>query len=262
MPDLCRLTLKRGKFVKAHILPQALTRPDVRGQPYIQAGEASFPVRRWTSWYDPSLVTNEGEEILRQYDDWGVSELRKKSLVWSAWGANATHLLTSDHTFIDDRMGLRKISEIDGRKLRLFFLSLLWRAAATSLPEFSYVKLSRKQLGQLRRMLVDEDPGDSGLFSIVLMQFSTKGPWHNHTPLYGTKDLEGEKVNFLRFYLDGLAVHIHLNPQDNGNMAVGASNKLVVLTMPFEHSFQDKNLRIGIVETNILWPEAIKKLTP
>lgn len=52
------------------------------------------------------------------------------------------------------------VSGIEYASFKLFQLSLLWRAAVSKRPEFEKVCLERKHKGQLRRMLLNEDPGD------------------------------------------------------------------------------------------------------
>ena len=61
---MCKLTLTYGKFVKSHIIPEALTETSWGGSPLTQPGPNGRRIRRCTSWYDPQLVTTEGEAIL------------------------------------------------------------------------------------------------------------------------------------------------------------------------------------------------------
>jgi len=109
-------------------------------------------------------------------------------------------------------------------------------------------------------MLVAGEVGESTDFPITLVQFSTQGTWHNHTPLIGRKKVGDRDVPFFRFYFDGLVAHIHPDEDDYGDMTVGKSDRLGVLTMPYENSFQDENLRIGITETNMIWTREIMGL--
>src|SRR5271166_5468519 len=60
----CKLTMMRGRYVKAHIIPEALTETSWMGQPLTQKGRNGRHIRRWTSWYDNRLVTADGEAIL------------------------------------------------------------------------------------------------------------------------------------------------------------------------------------------------------
>ena len=126
----------------SHIIPEALTRPSVRGSPLLQYGDGAHPTRRWSSWYDPQLVTAEGEKYLSDLDTWAIAQLREHKLVWSGWGTETD--LGMHHTPINNIFGIRKIEGIDTKRLRLFFLSLLWRAAASSRYEFKEISVTPK----------------------------------------------------------------------------------------------------------------------
>lgn len=209
---VCRLTGGAGNFVNSHILPQAFTRATL-GEGFICGGEGSRPKRSWSSWYDPGLVIKKGEEILARYDNWGVKQLRKTELVWSGWGNKKRLPIDSAYGVEGSRYGIRQLDCTNPAMLRLFFLSLLWRAAATTLPEFHAVQLPPQDLERLRKMLVAGNPEPSGFYPISLLQIVTRGPAHNLAPI--AKDLGPLDVNGVpafktfRFYFDGLIVHVH-----------------------------------------------------
>ena len=173
----CKLTGEHGKFVRSHLLPQALTRPEGPGAPLIQAGMSARPIRRWTSWYDPRLVTSAGEAILSKHDDSGIKELQRHKLVWSSWGPMVK--LESqgfrEYRYDDHSMGVRHLTDVDTLTLRMFFLSLLWRAAATDLVEFAEVHLNKEQLSQLTEMILSNNPEPLDFYPIELIQLSTIG---------------------------------------------------------------------------------------
>jgi hypothetical protein len=54
----------------------------------------------------------------------------------------------------NSNLGLREIPGVDLKRLRMFFLSLVWRAAATKLAEFSAVRLNDNDLDRLRTMVM------------------------------------------------------------------------------------------------------------
>ncbi len=63
------------------------------------------------------------------------------------------------------------LSNIDYKRLKLFQLSVLWRASVTSLPAFSQVNLGPHS-EKIRRMLANDDPGcahEYGCIMFVLM---------------------------------------------------------------------------------------------
>jgi hypothetical protein len=152
---LCRLTQTPGKFVKSHLIPLAFTKPESPGLPLIESGPGKRPIRKWTSWYDAQLVTSEGEAILQAYDGWAVSELRRHKLVWSGWGPMLRLSVEGFNAFPGTPWGVRRVTGIDPVRLRLFFLSLLWRAAASQLDGFNEVSLREAELARIRGMVVD-----------------------------------------------------------------------------------------------------------
>ena len=255
---ICKLALNHGVFVKSHLIPLALTMPMPKGLPLIQFKADARSVRRWSSWYDMSLVTNEGEKILTEFDTWAISELRKNKLVWSGWGSNRS--LESLHIPIEDTaLGIRKIEGINPKQLRLFFLSILWRAASTTLPEFAEVQLPQHDLERLRLMILSRETEPLSFYPAHLTQLSTIGNVHNHAPIASIMKLsefsEDAKIKSLpvfRFYFDGLIIHMHRHASDDGytstlgNLTVGASETLTLMTITYEKSFQRYNLMSGV----------------
>lgn len=50
---ICELTKKPGKFVQAHLIPKALTRPEFAGTSFVEtSARGQRPKRAWSSWYD------------------------------------------------------------------------------------------------------------------------------------------------------------------------------------------------------------------
>lgn len=269
---VCKLTRDYDKFVEAHLLPKALTRPVSPGTPWIQGGNRTKPVRAWSSWTDTRLVTRRGENILRDLDTWAIAKLRSEQLVWSGWEEDA---LRGD---LHERMGgtefgFRTIKGLDWRKMRLFFLSLLWRAGASANYAMNDVAIESEELEALRQAILNNDPEPIGFFPIMLVQLSTRGPVHNHGPIAVRKNVpstspEGadEEVNIFRFYLDGLVIHFerrHLDSaraQAMGKVLLGSTDELGLLTIEYEDSFQDKNLRRMQQETEAAYSNILEKL--
>lgn len=268
----CSLTGANGKFVDSHLIPRALTKHHTPGRPFVQTRGAQRPIRRRTSWYDPLLVTQSGEDILSGYDNWAIGQLRHNRLVWSSWGLRR-RLAAADHAQVDGTpYGIRHLTGIDKAKLRLFFLSLLWRAAASSLPEFEEVSLHGDELEQLRTLVLEGDPGPLDFFPISLTQLSTRGPAHNHAPIAQDKfipaygDAPSSSVPIFRFYFDGLIAHfvrdaaLGFTESNMGQQAVGYSDEFLVSTVSYEASFQHENLRELTLEAEDRWPEEMDRL--
>jgi hypothetical protein len=176
---VCKLTGKSGEFIKSHLLPRALTSLGVAGERRISGGQGSRPKRSWTSWYDEELVVKEGEEILADYDNWAIAELRRLELVWSGW------LRLETPEWFDPKLkgfGLRMVECANPEKLRLFFLSLLWRAAASTLPEFGEINLEQDELECLRTMVREGNPRPFDFYPVNLLQIVQNELPHNLGP--------------------------------------------------------------------------------
>ncbi|MDQ1158846.1 hypothetical protein QE385_003173 [Sphingomonas sp. SORGH_AS 950] len=271
---ICRLTGEPGRFVDAHILPKALTYPAEKGLPFAQAGDEHPPIKRWSSWYDPAIVTRAGEDILAEYDNFAVAELRTHRLVWSGWdGADA--LVSDDYVPMPPMPGipgggLRVIHGVDGPRLRLFFLSLLWRAAISRLPEFGQIDIRSSDLRRLRRILLARDPAPLSFYPISLHQIVARGAIHNHTPVAERRPLnigrlDGPTLPIFRFYLDGLVAHIH-RPGAERHIAplmdrmLGGGEPLVVTTTDFDSSRQRETVAGILADTSRRWPDRLSRI--
>ncbi|MCV3208373.1 hypothetical protein OHD62_28215 [Mesorhizobium sp. YC-39] len=255
---VCKLTGATGKFVDSHLIPKALTKPEAPGHPFWEAGSGSRPMRRYSSWYDNRLVTQSGEDILEKLDGWAIKKLRFHRLVWSGWGPMLK--LSGFDRIPGTQWGLRPLHDPDWLRLRLFFLSLLWRAAASDRREFKEMSLPSDHLEQLRKMVVTGDAKPLEFYPISLTQLSTLGVIHNQTPFPDDKWVPeaGKRpehfVPIFRFYFDGLISHFDRRPADElihanlDDLHLGYSDRVVVTAIPYEESFQQKNIETIISE--------------
>lgn len=267
----CKLTGDVGPMVKAHILPAALTAPVPSGMPFAQAGRDTPPIKRWSSWYDPAIVTRTGEDILERYDTWAIAELRRNQLVWSGW-SGSSKLTATDYVEIPGAggYGYRQLAGIDGPTLRLFLISLLWRAAVSNMVEFAEIDLKPSDTRRIRRMIVDGDHLPLSRFPITLTQLCTKGDTHNLTPL--AQNMSRDPTNpakgtipIFRFYFDGLIAHFHRRTSAEdvaafGDRSVGSDKQLTVLTVPFESSWQRENMDELVREAEERWPDRLARI--
>lgn len=215
----CKLTGTHGPYVKSHIIPASLTRLPTNGQKVVEAGIGHGVKRRFVSWYDNELVTRVGEDILEEIDTPAIDVLREHKLIWSSWGPE-NQLKTSDLHVSSDEQAFRVVIFPRAKELQLFFLSLVWRSAATQRPEFSDVRLSSELLEDLRQRVFAKDPGSFGDYPVQLFQIVSKGIQHNRTPLLERTVVELESgacrdVDFVRIYFDGLVARVYLSLRES-----------------------------------------------
>lgn len=247
----CALTGQHGKFVKCHIIPQSLTKPSEDGAPLFQSTKGKGALRRWTSWYDPSLVTREGEEILSLIDDRAIKELRKNHLIWSSWTAFSPQFAPLGATLPSH--GLRKVNIEDSDALIRFAHSIAWRASASQLSEMDEATLNIEIQDRLKDYILGEKIEGASSFPVSVVQISTIGEIHNQTPYLNEKhfpdvgDGYRSPQKILRIYVDGLIFHIHLSPiplsdTSKNPIFIGASDHLLVMGVSYKASFQHENL--------------------
>lgn len=264
----CALLEKEGKYAKSHIIPLALTSHSIKGERFIESGRESRPIRRFTSWFDHQLVIAEGEEVLSKIDSDGIVELRKYKLIWCGWGGHE-QLLNADYVIPpkqEDDFGVRLIEGIDVKKLRLFFLSILWRSLKTNIKEFSFLPRSGVDLDRIGRMIVEGDSEGFDFHPIALDQISTLGFAHNQSPAYQSMEIQSPDgvrvVEYYRLYMQGLVVHIYPEscPDLVGVMAamfIGGYEKLWVNARRFESTRQFAEAKQEILDAEVRWPGAI-----
>lgn len=211
----CKLTCTSGRYVDSHLIPLALTRLSRTGKKHIETGIGLGTRSRANSWYDSQLVTRAGEDILAAIDARGIEMLRRCKLVWSGWSDDED--LASRFAFSELGVGIRQIEVLNAGDLQLFFLSLLWRAAASTRREFSDISLPAETVEDLRLRVLRRSPGPFEDYPVQLFQLATRGVEHNRTPLLEYKRMPlatgtglGNAVHYARFYFDGLTSHIHL----------------------------------------------------
>ncbi len=267
---VCKLTGEKAKFARSHIIPRALAKPRPGGQAFAQLSGNKRPVRRRDSWYDLQLTSHKGESLLRDYDTWGITELRRTKLVWQSWGPMMS-LTSSDFVeFKSTPWGFRKVLISNPSRLRLFLLSILWRAASTTLDEFAEIKIRSVDLKKLTKYVRDGALPPYSFFPVSLTQISTIGFMHNLgaiAQIRASSRVLGVRIAaepIFRFYFDGLVAHFYIRPKEetlNGmkSMFVGSSAPLIVPTVTFEQSWQLLNFRTVLAESEDRFPGGIEK---
>lgn len=246
--------------MRSHLLPRALTKLSPNGEKMLEYGEGlERIIQRPTSWYDNELVTDRGESLLARYDTCGVAELRRLGIIWSS---KSHSQLVHEDVHPESGWGLTRLESDIPKHLRMFFLSLLWRCAASGKFEFADIFMPVEHLDYLKDLCLSGSAGDESDFPTALIVLSTKGHPHNHTPRrvsYPRPEVDGKAIpdaNYFRFYFDGLIVLIGQKPKDTdlyeetkANL-VGFASSFFAMSVPYEKSAQRDGL-INMVKSAV-----------
>ena len=102
-----------------------------------------------------------------------------------------------------------KIDNFDYKQLKLFFLSILWRASISSQPFYSRIQIgSHERI--LKEMITAEDPGEPYDYAVSLAKFSD--PSVNAMLDPHKKSFDG--INYCQFYITGFVLYIKVDKRE------------------------------------------------
>lgn len=226
----CKLTGVTGPSVDAHIIPRSLYQLDGKPAKLIYVGENNYREHRSAvGIYDPEILTIEGESYFSECDDFAAKFLLNRR----DYNANKT-------AHIRQHRGVPLIAEIDEpnqRMLKLFCMSVLWRASVSGQLFFKNVDLGLKHEARLKELILSNSTGREDEYNVILMR-------HTDTPDYGLPILAPasdrlENVRCYKFNLPQASFLIKVDqrgmPRDFKDFSVGAAPTLRVLLLePFK----------------------------
>jgi hypothetical protein len=197
------------KLVDSHIIPKAFfiyTRSisDKIGQSdhmlMITNTKGQQPKRRLRiGWYDSNLVCQECEARFKPYDEYAIQLLLKQE--------NKQKPVVKDGENI-----AWTVDDYSFKKLKLFIISLLWRAGASDLPPFKRINPG-KELEKAKQLILSDNSGKENEFSFVLARFGDNaGKAFIVDPHVEFKNDAFGDLNCYRFYLGaGYIVYVKVD---------------------------------------------------
>ncbi|MBU4211185.1 MAG: hypothetical protein KKD33_01225 [Verrucomicrobia bacterium] len=196
---ICKLTGKFGPGVKAHIIPEAfyLIKPDQAHLLLLTNTPGRFSKRSPIGVYDETIVTADGEAIFGLWDNYAADLL-------------LNHLADAQQlTHLDSRVVGYRFASYDYRKLKLFFLSVLWRAGASSHEFFRRVKLGA-HLDVLKNHLLAADPGTPDDYAVTLALFDDDPEWAKIIDPFPERYGEN-RIWFYRLYVGNFIAYVKVD---------------------------------------------------
>ena len=196
---ICKLTGLEGKPAKAHIIPESfyLIDKDSKEPLKLLTNTAGvFPKRSWTGVYDLTIVTQEGEKRFLDWDDYAY-----KLLVEQVNTARKLKYKSKVVAYVYDTF--------DYEKLKLFFLSVLWRAGVSSHPILKRVKLGL-HTEILRKAICEANPGNPDFYSTILAFFHDDQSWAKIMDPFPERY---DNIKFYRLYLGNIVAYIKVDKQ-------------------------------------------------
>jgi hypothetical protein len=198
---ICRLCGAEKDLIDAHVIPRPFfgeVDSGHRRAKVMSNRDAEFPRRLPIGLYDPQILCAPCDNLIGTWDEYGVEVLIQKRHAFKPVPS------------ADDPVAF-VLDQFDYARLKLFFLSVLWRANESSLPFFSKVQLGPYR-DRLFQMLSTEDPGSAEEFSVLLSAFTLE----NKIPDAGTPILDPhperwEGVHAYRLSLGAITAYVKVD---------------------------------------------------
>lgn len=237
----CQLTGCEGKGVRAHIIPKSFYNLDYsQSVPLLVLtnSDDGYNGKSFAGIYDTTIVTDQGERVFSPWDDYAC-EL----------------LLTSTSKFRErtdqGQVLALELAEYHYVSLKLFFLSVLWRAHASSQLFFRDVGLGPFE-EPLRQALLAADPGDINFFSVTLGCFIDMA---NRSAMLNPFRERIGGVNHYRVFMGRYIAYIKVDRQRTPALfreaCLAPGRPLTILTRSFDQSEEKVVLRKLVEQADV-----------
>lgn len=178
--------------------------------------------------YDPGILCRECEDRFQEFDDYAARLLiRDRDKAFKRVGGGDIEIFVAEN--------------VDYPKLKLFMVSVLWRASVSTQLFYKRVDLGPR-LSRAREMIETHDPGEQAEFATVLSRWlPTPG---NTLPAKFTATPESKRyggVRALKFYLGSFVADVctdsrRLLPRPLSEVAIAPAGPVYALGMPLAGS--------------------------
>lgn len=192
---ICQLCKNERKLVEAHIIPRSFHRLDPAERypaRLLTNVDGRYPQKIRKGVYDSEIVCEECEHRFSSWDDYACE------LFIHRWG---------EFESIQHKGSLiaYQLMNYDYVRLKLFFISLLWRASVSRHVMFSQISVG-PHTEALRNAILSSNPGDGQFYAPVLQAFDSTlvGMLNPHPErFYG--------IRFQRFYVGHIIARIKVD---------------------------------------------------
>jgi hypothetical protein len=190
----CRYCCKERKLIKAHIIPEGFFRrmrdgsDDLR---LLSENQRDYPKRAPVGVYDATILCEDCELLFRDWDDYAQKLLGSEP--------KDARVVSQEGTVVG-----YEIPQYRYDLLKLFFISVLWRASVSIHEFYRKVNLGPYE-GIAKRLLDVRDPGAAQEFAVILAKFDD----HSFAEaMFGPFREKVHGITYYRFYLAWYVAYI------------------------------------------------------
>ena len=225
----CKGCGENKKLIKAHIIPKSFYM-DLRGDAnHLNVVPSDKDVRESRSNigdYDQNILCKECDSIIESYDDYGKKVLLDDNPNLVPYYRNG------------ELLGW-ELSEFNSTRLKLFFLSILWRASISSRHFFRRITLGEYE-DVLKELIWSGGDDGNRTFGVILAKFLPANIAGVEKSILDPDNLQIEERNYYRLYLGGYNAWIRVD--DSGpaqrfkNLEISENANLKIVPRSFQNS--------------------------
>jgi hypothetical protein len=150
---ICRLCRKSDELCNSHIIPEFLYK-SLYSEEKHQFVQLSGPpkLRKWQKGFREKMLCRACEDKLNKWETYAAQVLFGGTI----------------EIAIEKMQGAILVRDVDYARFKLFQLSVIWRAGASELPQFSNVDLGPHE-ENIRAMLENEEPGIPSVYGCLMI---------------------------------------------------------------------------------------------
>lgn len=237
----CKLCGKTKALIKSHIIPQCFYTELFGESGAKQLSLTDYPKRCPNGEYDIDLMCADCDNKIGVYDDYG------KTFFAQTPNKNDIQTFGNFDAWI--------VSDFDYKKLKLFILSLLWRASETNRDFFKNINIGPKHSTIIKNMIKSEDPGKSEEYFTQITRYKDS---IGHKTMMAPQRLRDKTITGFSanvFHVHGFKLIIHMNShrknEISSNLGLTTTNQLIISMINLKDSQEIHDLT-NIIKKNYL----------
>ncbi len=196
----CKFCNQNKDLVKSHVIPRFFFKPLMDGEvprSHNLKGNPKNSRRIPAGIWDDSILCQDCERLFSPYDNYAKEFFFDEFEKFSKQKEG-------------EKGGVIEVSQYDYKNLKLFCLSLLWRCSVSKKMEFEMVNVGKKYEAQLKKMILNDDPG---IFSDFPIMFTIYKEEFNEKSLIAPYRLRIKDYNAYRFFLGKFGFQVKVDQQ-------------------------------------------------
>lgn len=223
---LCQGCGLERKLIKAHAIPESffVKMRSEHGAPKLMTDvKGIYPKKSLIGVYDNKSLCRECEDKFQNVDDYGQQVLLQQE---------------SEHEklIVSGKVQGYRVKDVDYKKLKLFFVSVLWRASLSTQSFYARINLGPYQQ-KAKDLIWSNDSGQQSDFAFVVAKFTDTSIGKTMLDPHPER-LWG--VKYYRFYMYGYVIYIKVDklksPDFLNKFEMSSDGDLIIVGRNIENS--------------------------